>query len=245
MFYFDHINNKKILKSDFLNGLKHCFTTRETVIHSAETGIEKTVAKNKLDLCKYLEIEPENLISPVQTHSANIAVAQISKTNYPETDAMILTNKTQAIFLNFADCTPIILFDTAENIAAIAHAGWRGTAQKIAQKTIKKMEKDFHSKPGNIIATIGPTIGGCCYSIGKDVYNQLANTIENQNCCFKITKDKIFANLKEINNQQLLACGVKKIDLCDYCTFCANELFFSYRKENGTTSRHSAVIKLV
>lgn len=245
MFYFDKINGKQVLKSDLLNGLKHCFTTRETVIRSAETGMEEKISENKLDLCKYLEIEPENLISPVQTHSSNIAIANIGQNDYPETDAMILTNKTQAVFLNFADCTPVILFDPINNIAAIAHAGWRGTAGKIAPKTVEKMVKDFNSEPENIIAAIGPAIGECCYPIGEDVYNKLANTIENPNYCFKITKGQIFADLKEINNQQLLAVGVKKIDKCNYCTSCSNELFFSYRKENGTTSRHSAVIKLV
>ena len=245
MFYFDTIHNKKILKSDLLSGLKHCFTTRETVIRSSEAGLEVTVEKNKLNLCKYLDIEPENLISPVQTHSANIAVAKIGQNNYPQTDAMILTNKTQAVFLNFADCTPVILFDPINNIAAIAHAGWRGTAENIAAKTVEKMEQKFNSKPENIIAAIGPAIEMCCYPVGEDVYKKLASTIENPNCCFKITKGQVFADLKEINNQQLLASGVKKIDKCNYCTSCSNELFFSYRKENGTTSRHSAVIKLV
>lgn len=245
MFYFEKINNKKILKSSLLEGLNHCFTTRETVIRSAETGLEKTVAENTHDLCKYLEIEPANLIAPTQTHSTNIAVSQIGKTDYPDTDAIILTNKTQAVYLNFADCTPIILFDSAKNIAAIAHAGWRGTAGKIVSKTVEKMMRAYNSNCADIIAAIGPAIGVCCYQVGEDVYKKLSLTVENPNSCFKITKDKIFANLKEINNQQLLACGVKNIDICDYCTSCSNELFFSYRKENATTSRHSAIIKLI
>lgn len=245
MFYFEEINGKKILKSDLLKGLKHCFTTRETVIKSAESNLNKTIEQNKSDLCKYLEIKSENLISPVQTHSTNIAVAQTGQNDYPDTDAIILSNKKQAVFLNFADCTPVILFDPKNNIAAIAHAGWRGTAGKIVPITVKKMEKDFNSNPENIIAAIGPAIGVCCYQIGEDVYNKLAKTIENKNHCFKRTNEKIFADLKKINYQQLLDCGVKNIDLCDYCTSCSNELFFSYRKENATTSRHSAVIKLV
>ena len=47
--------------------------------------------------------------------------------------------------------------------------------------------------------------------------------------------------------QQLIESGVKStnIDICPYCTVCDNNLFFSYRKENATTNRHSAVIKLI
>ena len=51
-------------------------------------------------------------------------------------------------------------------------------------------------------------------------------------------------DLKGINARQLQEVGVEKIDICPYCTSCNNDLFFSYRKENKTTNRHSAVIKL-
>lgn len=52
------------------------------------------------------------------------------------------------------------------------------------------------------------------------------------------------ADLKLINKLQLLACGIEKIDVCEYCTSCQNELFFSYRREQGNTARHSAVIMM-
>ena len=52
----------------------------------------------------------------------------------------------------------------------------------------------------------------------------------------------MFVDLKQINKIQLLASGIEKIDLSEYCTSCQSELFFSYRKENGKTARHSAVI---
>ena len=64
---------------------------------------------------------------------------------------------------------------------------------------------------------------------------------------FEIREGNIFIDLKGINKQQLIESGVKptNIDICPYCTVCDNNLFFSYRKENATTNRHSAVIKLI
>lgn len=244
MFYFEKIDNKKILKSDLIKYLSHAFTTKETFIKSGEIDAHKIINKNKSLIYEYFSISEENLISPTQTHSSNIEIAEVGRTKYDNTDAIILTNSKQAVFLNFADCTPIILFDELNNIAAIVHAGWRGTSGKIVQKTIKKMVKNFDSQPKNILAAIGPAIGSCCYDIGEDVYKELKSTVQNSDNCFIIKDNKIFADLKRINYQQLLACGVKKIDLCNYCTSCTNELFFSYRKENGTTNRHSAIIKL-
>ena len=115
------------------------------------------------------------LISPSQTHSANIRFAIPGKRNYPDTDAMILDNDEQAVFLNFADCTPVILYDKKQQTAAIAHAGWRGTEQKIVPKTVAAM----NSKPEDIVAVIGPAICMSCFKVGKEVFNLLKATVED------------------------------------------------------------------
>ena len=51
-------------------------------------------------------------------------------------------------------------------------------------------------------------------------------------------------DLKRINVRQFEEIGVSKIDICPYCTSCNNDLFYSYRKENGTTERHYAMLQL-
>jgi len=234
MFYFDEINNKKILKSDLLHDIEHFFTTRETIIKTKESPMREIAEENKEMIKNFLQVK--EFVNPSQTHSANIDFAAVGKTVYPETDALILNNKEQAIFLNFADCTPVILYDTKQKIGAIAHAGWRGTVQKIAPKTVEKM----NSNPKDIIAVIGPAISICCYEVGDDVFEQLKATVNN----FDGLYDKNKVDLKGINARQLEEAGVNKIDICPYCTCCNNDLFFSYRKENGTTNRHSAVIRL-
>lgn len=246
MFYIGEINNKKIVKTTILKNLEHCFTTRASVIYSDDINLQELVEQNKKELCKYLGIESQNLISPKQTHSSNVSVAQIEKKTYLDTDAMILTNKEQAIFLNFADCTSIILYDTKQNIAAVVHAGWRGTVGKIVIKTINKMIDDFGCDVNDFVAVIGPTIGMCCYEIGEEVYEQLLAVIneEQKEDCFVFKNNKIYADLKKINQFQIKSTGVKKVEVSEYCTCCDNDKFFSYRKENGTTSRHSVVIKL-
>lgn len=234
MFYFDFINEKRILKSDYLPDLNHFFTTRDTVIRSKELDVEDNINL----VCKYLNTD--ELISPTQTHSANVDFAKVGKSDYPETDALILDNDKQAVFLNFADCTPVILYDKKRHIAAIAHAGWRGTAQKIVQKTFEKMS----SNPEDIIAVVGPAISICCYNVGEDVYNQLKATVNDFDGLSRIKNDEIFVDLKGINARQLNELGITEIDVCPYCTCCDNDIFFSYRKENGTTNRHSAVVRL-
>lgn len=255
MFYFENINGKRILKSDFIKDVEAFFTTRDLCIcdkgvnnlnplpHSLPLG-EGSIKENKTLITNYLKIDEKNLISPEQTHSANINIAIETRHDYPDCDALILTNKTQGIFLNFADCTPIILYDKVQNIGAIAHAGWRGTAQKIAPLTAQKLVKNFNSKIENIIALIGPAIGFCCYNVGQDVYEKLSKTVSNFERLFEIRNGEIFVDLKGINKRQLEEIGIEKIDVCPYCTVHNNDLFYSYRNENGTGKRHSAVLKL-
>lgn len=241
MFYFDKIDGKKILKSDFIDNA--FFTTREIYICDKGENDNSEVKNNIKIIENYLG---KNLVSPTQTHSANIDTAIENKFDYPDTDGLILTNKSQSIFLNFADCTPIILYDKKQNIGAISHAGWRGTAQKIAPKTVKKMVKEFNSNTKDIVAIIGPAICGKCYEVGEDVYKQLSATIATPITHTSPQEERNFyVDLKEINKIQLAEIGVEKVEVCPYCTCCDNDLFFSYRKENGTTLRHSAILKLL
>ena len=238
MFYFKNIKNKEILASDTIENA--FFTTRSTCIKSKEADFEIEVKENIELVKEYLGIE--KLISPSQTHSTNIAIANFEEEDYPETDALILTDKRIGIFLNFADCTPIILYDKVKNIGAIAHGGWRGTAGNISGKTAKLMMDKFNCNPSDILALIGPCISKCCFEVKEDVYKKLYQPLN-----LDITPNlsgKFFADLKEINKIQLQNEGIKNIDICQYCTVCNNDKFFSYRKENGTTCRHSAVLKL-
>ena len=219
MFYFEEINGYKVLKSDLgVNfGLNHCFTTRGVVV------------KN---------IYP-NYIYPQQTHSDHVEIVDV-RTEYPDTDGLIITQKNIPIALKFADCTPLIFYDIKRKIGAISHAGWRGTAQKIGVKTISKMGTNFGTKPNDIIAIIGPAIGCCCYEVSDEVRDKLLETVKD---IANLVQGKN-VDLKQINARQLQEMGVNQIDICPYCTSCNNDLFYSYRKENGTNERHYAILML-
>lgn len=238
MFKPKKINNKTVYYSTLLD-CEHFFTTRELVVKD-----------NIIEIAKYLKIEKQNLIKPIQTHSANIEPVNENKKEYPDCDGLILNKKNYAIYLNFADCTPVILHDKKNNISAIAHAGWRGTAQKISAKTVLKMQKLFNSNPKDIIALIGPCISFKYFETYPEALEQLKKSINfpekiNINEQEKFFKGN-FANLKEINKQQLIKTGIleKNIDICPFCTIDDNDKFFSYRKENKTPLRHSAVVKI-
>lgn len=242
MFYFDSIFGFEILKSDFLSSVNHFFSTKEFILKTKEER-NLAVSINNKELLKF-RFGLDKIITPSQRHTDNIKIATLKNDNYEDTDALILDNKKIGIFLNFADCTPVILYDAVNNIAAISHAGWRGTVQKIAQKTVLKMQNDFNSKPEDITALIGPAICYDCFETSEEIARMLADTINCGKQYIKENGEKFYADLKNINKKQLLEIGVKNIDVAPYCTCCNNDKFFSYRFENKTTNRMSAFICL-
>ncbi len=177
----------------------------------------------------------KNTVTPTQTHSDHIEFVD-ERYEYPDTDGLILAKPNQACYLRFADCTPLIFYNPVTKIGAVSHAGWRGTAAKIGVKTIEKIG----GNPKDIITVIGPAIGLCCYEVSDDVRGKLLETVQNKD---GLTNGKN-VDLKGINARQLQEIGVNKIDICPYCTSCNNDMFYSYRKENGTNERHYAFLML-
>ena len=165
MYKIKKINNKDVYYSDMLN-IEHFFTTRNLIIR-----------ENKKEISDYLNIKEKNLICPNQTHSDNIEILEENKFEYPNCDGLIINKKDTAIYLNFADCTPIILYDPINNIGAVSHAGWRGTAANIASKTVLKMKEKFNSNPEDIIALIGPCISFEHFETSDEAIEKLSTTI--------------------------------------------------------------------
>ena len=228
MFIEKTIKGKRIYCSDILE-IEHFFNSRDFM-----------VKENLSFVADYFNLKIENIIKPTQTHSKNVEIFDENKKEYPDCDGIILNKKGYGLYLNFADCTPVILYDNKNRIAAIVHAGWRGTAEKIAIVAIEKMKNSFNTNTKDITAVIGPAISFKNFETSKEIINKLSATVKNPEGLFNDNH----ADLKGINARQLKEVGVEKIDICPYCTVDNNDKFFSYRKENKTKNRHSAFIKL-
>lgn len=245
MFYFEEFCGKKVLKSSLLEGLEHFFSTRDFVLtKGALDDLEEVAQINRKIAMGEFRVLPERFITVNQTHSDNVQIYNGKDSFYDNCDGIIVAEAETAAILNFADCVPIILFDKEKNIAAIVHAGWRGTAKEIVKKAAMIMIETFASNPKNVVAAIGPSIGINNFSVDENVFRQLVKDSDDSVFRHDNESDKYFVDLKLLNKKQLLSIGVENIDLSTYCTYSMNDIFFSYRKENGVTARHSAVIKL-
>ena len=242
MFYFDNFYGKKVLKSTLLREYDCFFTTRDFVLTPANrVDLEEESIQNRRFLLQKMNCK--EIITAKQVHGDNIEIVSAGKSFYDNTDALISNLGNTLLLMNFADCVPIILYSKKDNTGAIAHAGWRGTEKGIAFKTAEKLIKELNVQPKDITALIGPSIGKCCFETGEEVFEKLVSNI-NQKELYNQKGEKYFVDLKKINYNQLIEAGIENIDTCEYCTSCMSDIFFSYRKEQGITARHSAVVKI-
>jgi YfiH family protein len=152
-------------------------------------------------------------------------------TNIPETYLGILT----------ADCLPIFVVDQKKRVIAAIHAGRQGTALHIMTKVLKKMEKEFGCSLRDLLISMGPSIGPCCYEIDERVFHQ-----EWEPFSISRAGRRWMVDLAKINIAHMMGKGIQEeqISWINLCTNCQSDLFFSYRRE-GRTGRQLSFIGMI
>jgi YfiH family protein len=253
---FTHFNSLGIRHgiSGRLGGVsKEPFSSLNVALHTGDS--DEDVIMNRKLFCQAIGIHPNHIVTTQQLHTDTIAVvtgesmgkgAQYYNEAIPATDALITNIPGLPLMLFFADCVPVLIVDPVHNAIGAVHAGWRGTVEKIAQKTIIAMQANFGTNPQDCLLAIAPSIGPCCYVVDEMVINQLKNQFTNWEQLVRVVDDKWYLDLWKTNFVQLEEIGVKgsNIVVSNVCTACNHELFFSYRKENGSTGRMGAAIIL-
>jgi YfiH family protein len=147
-----------------------------------------------------------------------------------------------------ADCVPVLIADPATRSFAAVHAGWRGTVQSIAAKTVAEMRSSYGAEPCDLLAAIGPAASCRMYEIGQDVMDQFANNFSDSERYFTPTRDAhATVDLHAANRDQLVNAQLRpeNISIAPFCTMERSDLFFSYRREKqdfGRTGRLLSVI---
>ena len=145
-----------------------------------------------------------------QTHSNKVIIINNKNKNSSKFNSDAIITKINGIALGVvtADCVPIILFDSQNQIVGVMHAGWKGAYSGIIENTIKKFKK-LNSK-NKIYAAIGPCIGSKSYEVKSDFYKKLMSRSKKNNIYFikKKNNQKLF-NLRKYVNDKLVKLNVK------------------------------------
>jgi YfiH family protein len=245
------LNGEKVLNLSFTD-----WDTRESVL------------ENRRRFQSALGATDLKLIPLKQIHSDVIHLFNTAPSEPCKGDASITNRPGLLLAVQTADCVPILLIDPKKRAVAAIHAGWRGTLARVAAKAIGQMQMHFATNPADLLATIGPSIGPCCYEVGTEVVTQFHSQFADAPDWFNEfrTGDEpnpiqwlnmmppghqpppknVRLDLKKANRAQLLALGLRlqNIFVSDLCTACRPDLLFSYRKQGPHSGRLLSVIGL-
>ena len=148
---------------------RHLMTTREWELGTGPTTDEEHAWS---EVATALTVRVDQLVRVHQVHGADILIrragdAQVA--TLPDADIVVSNDPAVAIAIQAADCVPILIADRRSGAVAAAHAGWRGLAAGVPRVTVETLAREFGSRPADLVAAAGPSIGACCYEVGPEV----------------------------------------------------------------------------
>lgn len=208
-------------------GLVHGFEQRmgppgwETREESQRRVADALIAKGRLHLLR-------------QVHGAELRRAPWE--GAPEGDAALAEKDGLILGVQTADCLPVLIVDGRRRAVAVAHAGWRGTAQGVTRVAARALF-DAGSDPPDLVAALGPAAGPCCYEVGEEV--RAAFGAEGSAFFRPGPRGRPLLDVPGANRSQLEALGLRpeRIHRLDDCTICRADLYHSYRREGPSGGR--------
>ncbi len=227
------------------------------------------VQENRRRFVRAVGAEEMEFAALRQFHSSLVRIFQKAPRERLKGDALATRKRGLLLTVQTADCVPILLADTRKRVVAAVHAGWRGTAARVAQKTVGDLRMQFGTRPEDVVAAIGPAIGSCCYEVGPNVAHEFGCQFAEAKEWFEgpfgplSTGDeptpflwlqfdppgherpkRVNLDLAAANRWQLEEAGVPadRIFSCGLCTSCRTDWLFSYRREGLRSGRLMSAI---
>ncbi|MBR6537861.1 MAG: peptidoglycan editing factor PgeF [Lachnospiraceae bacterium] len=237
------------------SGVKHSCSTRvggvsEGCFSSMNLGFgrgdaDENVLENYDRICSAMGFAKEQVVLSAQVHETVVRRATkadcgkgINKPrDYTSVDAQITNEPGVALTVFTADCVPVFFYDPVAKAIGTAHAGWRGTIGRIAEKTVQAMNKEFGSKPSDMEAYIGASICGDCYTVGGEVAERFMKEFPEATTQTDEQKAEGTCQLDlwQVNRMILEQAGVKpeNIVIGGVCTKCHSDVLYSHRVQGN------------
>ena len=249
-------------------GVKHMIATRDGGVSEgsfrsmnlsfSRGDREEAVLENFRRISEVMGIPEDRFAFAQQTHTLNVRRVTEADAGkgfvrlrdyYTDTDGLVTDVPGLALGVFFADCVPLLFADPVRRAIGVSHSGWRGTAGRMGEVTVRRMTSEFGCRPQDIICAIGPSICESCYEIGEDVAEQFRRAFAGDvNGILRETGGgKYHLDLWEANRRILLSAGIlpEHLTVTGICTCCHPERLFSHRASHGNRGNLGAFLALV
>ncbi len=258
------INNIPLYVSDLIP-YRHGFTSRRGGVSvggfsSMNIGEKRGdnpehVRENYQRVADALEFDLEKLVYTRQVHGTEVTIVTskdsrelFSPMDF-ERDGLATKEKGLPIHCMVADCVPVLLCDDVNGVVSAVHCGWRSSVGDILAVALEQMVK-LGAEPKNIKSAIGVAIGKCCFEVDNDVVDAMKKWLGEDAMQFvkekHDKKGKFLVDLRSANKFRLVSLGVlsENIDICEECTMCRPDKFWSHRASADERGNMAAFIVL-
>ena len=227
----------------------HLFTTRQLALSPGGEGYPQLAAS----------IGAREVARANQVHGNAVVTVRrgLPPSDHPvDADVLVSDDPAIAVAVRSADCVPLLLADPATGAVAAVHAGWRGTAARVAVAAIDALSREFGARAADLVAAIGPSIGPCCYDVGPELVDAFAAAGHERHLIQRWfatpppprgsrEPTRLRLDVAGANRDQLVLAGVpeKNIHLSGLCTAMHLEVLTSYRVEKEKAGRIAGVIR--
>ena len=192
------------------------------------------VAENRRRLAAQLQL-PASPGWLTQVHGTQ--VCELPSPGACTADAATSARPGQVCVVMTADCLPVLFSDRDGGRVAAAHAGWRGLAAGVLERSVACFED-----PGRVFAWLGPAIGPEAFEVGEEVRAAFVGTDPAAAAAFQRNRrGRWQADLYTLARRRLQRAGVAEIYGGGLCTHSDAGRFYSFRRD-GITGRMASLI---
>lgn len=236
--------------------IKHAYTLRKNNINvQVRNADESPLIDSYKKVGALFNLDYRNIVKPHQTHTDRIEIVNNTNEEFNEVDGLITNKKDICLCTTSADCTSLLFYDYKNQVIANVHSGWRGTLQRIGEKTVEKLKNECKCNAENIICCISPCIQKCHFEVDEDVMQMFKNEFESMCKIDKFIfkgrvadgKQKYNIDTTILNKMMLQEEGLLEENIIDsgLCTVCNSELFHSHRVDKEKSGRNGAFVLLI
>jgi len=199
---------------------------------------ENIVANRQLFLNEF-GINESQLAEPLQVSRDGIEIVDVPG-QYADRDALITRHPGVYLRVLTADCAPILIWSQNQPLVAAVHSGWQGSALDILGQTLKLMHTEMDADYDSLCLAIGPGLTQDNFEVGPEFREKFPS----KNLRAIEGNDRLMFNNNTFLRDTAIQLGIPshQIEILPFCSYGDTELFFSHRRDGGTTGRMMSVI---
>ncbi|MFA6271492.1 MAG: peptidoglycan editing factor PgeF [Patescibacteria group bacterium] len=215
---------------------------------------EKETILNRSCFFDALNIKSDTVVNAELCHGKRIYWVQdqnqnkefIEKKSFVKKfDGLATLQRGVFLMITMADCFPIFIYDPKKKCIAVLHAGWRGVVKNIAANGVETLKKKAGSIPSDLVVFVGPGIHTCHFEVGDNLAEQFTEMFGSNVVAVNGRHKSV--DLTLAIKSQLISAGLDEgnIEISEYCTYCAETKFSSYRRDADKYIAQGAIIGMI